>query len=188
MARDERLTWEPWQEEYRHGAFYLFPPPEIALVVNELRLRYDPRSAAICDAHVSLSEPLTGPLLDQQLEEIRAALSGVTPFPLTFGPLSQMGSHPGVVLGLGPEEPFFSLRAVVHSTSIFAGRELSRAQRSPHMTVAEFISREEARDLLAEVSSQDVGGTFLCDHLVYAVPDASFHFEPVLALTLGNLN
>lgn len=42
MTSDERLNWEPWQEEYRHGAFYLFPPPEIALVVNELRQRYDP--------------------------------------------------------------------------------------------------------------------------------------------------
>ena len=85
------------------------------------------RSAAICDAHVSLSEPLTGPLLDQQLDEILTALSTVTPFPLTFGPLTQMGSHPGVVLGISPEEPFFALRDVVHSTSIFAGRELSRA-------------------------------------------------------------
>jgi len=187
MTSDEQLTWEPWQEEYRYGAFYLFPPLEIALVVNELRLRYDPRSAAICDAHVSLSEPLTGPLLDLQLDEMLAALSAVTPFSITLGPLTQIGSHPGVVLGISPEEPFFALRDVVHSTSIFAGCELSRAKRSPHMTVAEFISHEEARDLLAEVSTGDVGGTFLCDHLVYAVPDTSFHFEPVLTLTLGNL-
>ena len=184
---DKQLNWEPWQEEYRHGAFYLFPPLEIAVVVNDLRLRYDPHSAAICDTHVSLSEPLTGPLLDEQLEELRAALSCVTPFPLTAGPPTQMGSHPGVVLGLRPEEPFFALRAVVHSTSIFAGRQLSRAQRPPHLTVAEFITREEARDLLAEVNSRGVGGTFLCDHLVYAVPDSSFHFEPVRTFALGNL-
>ena len=188
MTSDEQLTWEPWQEEYRHGAFYLFPPPEIALVVNELRRRYDPRSAAICDAHVSLSEPLTAPLLDQQFDEILAVLSAVTAFPLTLGPLTQKGSHPGVALGLGPEEPFFALRDVVHSTSIFAGRELSRAQRPPHMTVAEFISHEEARGLLAELSTSDIGGTFHCDHLVYAVPDTTFHFAPVHTITLGNLN
>jgi putative transposase len=30
----------------------------------------------------------------------------------------------------------------------------------------------------------DLGGTFLCDHLVYAVPDVTFHFEPVHTLTL----
>ena len=188
MTSDEQLNWEPWQEEYRHGAFYLFPPPEIALVVNELRRRYDPRSAAICDAHVSLSEPLAGSLLDEQLEELRAALSSTAPFPLTLSPLTQMGSHPGVVLGLSPEEPFFALRDLVHFTSIFAGRELSRAQRSPHMPVAEFISHDEAQDLLAEVSPWDVGGSFPCDHLVYAVPNATFHFEPVLTLALGRLN
>jgi 2'-5' RNA ligase len=188
MTSDEQLKWEPWQEEYRHGAFYLFPPPEIALVVNELRRRYDPRSAAICDARVSLSEPLAGPLLDEQLEELRAALCTIAPFHFTLSPLTQMGSHPGVVLGLSPEEPFFALRDVVHSTSIFAGRELSRAQRSPHMTVAEFVSQDEAQSLLAEVSPWDLGASFLCDHLVYAVPDVTFHFEPVLTLTLGSLN
>jgi pyrrolidone-carboxylate peptidase len=53
------------------------------------------------------------------------------------------------------------------------------------MTVAEFVSQDEAQGLLAEVSPWDLGGTFLCDYLVYAVPDATFHFEPVLALTLG---
>ena len=188
MTGDEQLNWEPWQEEYRHGAFYLFPSPEIAIVVNELRQRYDPRSAAICDAHVSLGEPLIGPIRVEQLEELRAALCAVTPFPLTMSPLTQMGSHPGVVVGLSPEEPFFALRDLVHSTSIFAGRELSRAQRSPHLTVAEFVSHDEAQGLLAEVSPWDVGGRFLCDHLVYAVPDEEFHFEPVLTLTLASLN
>jgi hypothetical protein len=53
------------------------------------------------------------------------------------------------------------------------------------MTVAEFISHEEARSLLAEVGTAGVGGTFLCDHVVYAVPDASFHFEPVLTIDLN---
>lgn len=188
MMSVEQLKWEPWQEEYRHGAFLLFPPPEIALVVNELRRRYDPRSAAICDAHVSLSEPLAGTLLDEQLEELRAALSATAPFRLILSQLTQMGSHPGVVMGLSPEEPFFALRDLVHSTSIFAGRELLRAQRSPHMTVAEFVSHDEAQGLLAEVDRRHLGASFLCDHLVYAVPDVKFHFEPVLTLTLGSLN
>jgi hypothetical protein len=88
-------------------------------------------------------------------------------------------------LAITPEEPFFALRTVIQSTAIFAGGEAPRAQGSPHMTVAEFISHEEARSLLAEVGTAGVGGTFLCDHVVYAVPDASFHFEPVLTLALN---
>jgi hypothetical protein len=56
------------------------------------------------------------------------------------------------------------------------------------MTVAEFVSRDEAQGLLAEVDRWGLGASFLCDHLVYAVPDARFHFEPVLTLTLGSLN
>ena len=66
-------AWEDWQKEYRFGACYIFPPPGVIEPVDALRRRYDPRSASYCQAHVSLSEPLSGPLTSQQLTELRAA-------------------------------------------------------------------------------------------------------------------
>lgn len=177
--------WEPWQEEYRHGAFYIFPPAEVARVIDPLRRRYDPASAAISDAHVSLSEPLRRPPTDQQLDELRAALSTAAPFPVTFGPLTQIGPHPGVVLALSPPEPFIALRSLVHSTSLFDGQPTPRAHRPPHVTVAEFISHDEASTLLAELGPRGISGTFLCDRVTYAVPSPSFFFEPVVAIRLG---
>jgi 2'-5' RNA ligase len=158
---------------------------DVATIVNELRARYDPKSAAICDAHISLSEPLVGPLSDSQLNEMRVALATVTPFDLTYGPLTSIGSHPGVVFAIDPEDAFFSLRAVIQATSMFAGRPAPRSNRAPHMTVAEFITRDETHELLNQLKDAIPGGTFLCDHVTFAVPDAAFHFEPLLALPLG---
>ena len=55
------------------------------------------------------------------------------------------------------------------------------------MTVAEFISLEETRELLTRLGNTVPGGSFLCDRVVYAVPDSSFHFEPVLEIPLGSI-
>ena len=185
MEKNAQPAWEPWQNEYRHGAFYLFPPADVAAVVNELRARHDPKSAAICDAHISLSEPLAGPLTGEQLDELRAALAHVAPFDLSYGPLTSIRPYPGVVFAITPEDDFFALRQAVQATSIFAGRDLPRATRVPHMTVAEFITLDETRELVAQLGDTVPGGTFLCDRVTYAVPDASFHFEPVLEIPLG---
>ncbi len=53
------------------------------------------------------------------------------------------------------------------------------------MTVAEFITLDETHELVAQLGETVPGGTFLCDRVTYAVPDASFHFEPVLEVPLG---
>jgi len=187
MTNTLQPGWEPWQNEYRHGAFYLFPPADVAAYVNELRVRYDPRAAAICDAHISLSEPLANPLSVEQLDELHTALVGFAPFELTYGPLTSIGPYPGVVFAVAPKDAFFALRVAVQSTSIFAGRALPRAERVPHMTVAEFISLEETHELLTKLGSTVPSGSFFCDRVVYAVPDASFHFAPVLEITLSSI-
>ena len=125
------------------------------------------------------------PLSDQQLDELRFSLANVAPFGLTYGPLTSIGPHPGVVFAITPESAFFTLRAVIQSTSIFAGRDAHRGDRFPHMTITEFISLEETHYLLAELRDAVSGGSFFCDHVVCAVPDATFHFEPVLTVPVG---
>jgi 2'-5' RNA ligase len=184
MAPVDTRGWEPWQHEYSHGAFYVFPPREVAQAVDELRRRHDPISAAICDAHVSLSEPLSAPLSDDQLRELRQVLGLIAPFDLDYGPLTQIGEHPGVVYAISPVDPFFELRHAVHATSAFAGHPLPRAERAPHLTVAEFITIERTTELLNELREAPIG-TFRCDRVVLALPDASFRFRPVLSIRLG---
>jgi hypothetical protein len=184
VAKMASRTEDSWHDEYRHGAFYLWPPFDVAQIVNEQRWQYDPKSAAVCDAHISLSEPLPAPLTNDQLTEIRTALATVQPFDVTYGPITSIGSHPGVVYAITPEKAFFDLRATIHGTSVFVGRDLPRAGRVPHMAIAEFISLVETHSLVARLRDTPVGA-FRCDEVVYAAPDDSFHFDVVFRLPLG---
>lgn len=176
--------WEEWQFEYRFGAFYIFPPAGIIEPVDDLRQTYDSKSASICQAHISLSEPRQTPLLDEQVEEIRAALSAVQPFDIKYGPLRSFPPYPGVCYSITPEDKFRALRAALHATSSFAGIPLRHEHIAPHMTIAEFISVDRTNELLQELTGKVSEGTFRCDSIEYAVPNTRFYFERVLTIPL----
>ena len=67
--------WDEWMLEYRYGALYIFPPNGVIQPVDELRKKYDPRSASYRQAHISLSEPLPKPLSESQISELQTALT-----------------------------------------------------------------------------------------------------------------
>src|SRR6266849_2511773 len=113
-------SWKDWQKEYRYGALYMFSPAGVIESVDELRSRYDPESAQTAQAHVSLSEPLLGPLTELQLNELRHALTHIQPLRVHYGPLRSFPPYPGVTYAITPEEPFMKLKSVVHSTSMFS--------------------------------------------------------------------
>ena len=184
MRGPEHPRWEPWQHEYVHGALYLFPSGDVAAIVNEMRQRYDPKSAAICDAHITLSEPLSAPLTKGQLEELQISLKSIPPLELVFGPLTQMGDHPGVVYDISPIAPYLELRRAIHATSAFSGREVSREDTLPHMTVAEFITINRTFEILNEFRDAPTGH-FCFDEVTLATPDRLFHFSPELTIPLG---
>ncbi len=179
-------NWEEWQFEYRYGAFYIFPPNGVVEPVDELRREFDPTSADYCQAHISLSEPLTGPLTDEQLVELKEALSRVQPFEIQYGPLRSFPPYPGVCYTITPEKEFFDLRHVIHSTSLFRGNPLTRKDRAPHMTIAEFITVERTTELLKELQGSVPEGAFQCGSIEYAVPNDEFYFERIVTIPIGS--
>jgi 2'-5' RNA ligase len=178
--------WEEWQREYRLGLILILPPADVGAQVDALRREHDPRSASICGAHISLSEPLTKEFSPEVEREVRAALSAVEPFEIHYGPLRTFDPHPGVAYRIEPADRFFELREVLHSTSAFVGSSLKRRDVPPHMTIAEFLpdmaASEELRDRLEGKVPE---GSFLCDRLSLMVPDEGFRFRRVLDLELG---
>jgi hypothetical protein len=178
-------TWEPWQQEYRYGLILIMPPPDVMAIMDSLRCKFDPRSAAICQGHVSLSEPLPRPLTPELLDEVRAILAKVEPFEITYGPLRTFPPYPGVTYRIEPEDRFFALREALHGASVFEGSPFKRKDRAPHMTIAEFLPDIEASERLREELQGNVPeGTFLCDRLEYIVPDEGFRLQRVLELWL----
>lgn len=153
--------------------------------IDGLRRIYDPVSAAICQAHISLSEPLPAPLSERQVSEIRAALFAIAPFDIRYGPLRDFLPYPGVCYAVAPECRIGALRETLHGTSIFATVVPKRGHIAPHITIAEFIAVEQTVDLLQGLDGNVPEGTFRCDAIAYAVPDATFHFRSALTFHLG---
>lgn len=167
--------WESWWEEYRFGAFYVFPPEPVRSRVNRLRTLYDPRSQEICDAHVSLTVPLPRPLTREQWEEIGAVLRRIPPFRLEWGPPYQYPNIAGAVLRIEPVAELAEIVTALEACPCFVGSQ-RQYPFSPHMTIAEFVDVPRTAEILRELASTDLTGSFLCTDVTYAVPDGAFRF------------
>ncbi len=177
--------WESWYETYRYGALYVFPPPDLRARVNALRHRYDPRSQAICDAHISLTVPLPAPLSHNAAAELHDVVGAIPPFMVRWGPPYQYPGIPGVVLRIQPVEPFHALVRALEGCACFAHAAPRPHPFSPHMTVAEFITGPRTGEILAELHGTDLEGEFACTEVAYAVPDATFRFTERAVWRLG---
>jgi len=182
---DKTDHWENWWRGYYFGAFYIFPPKEVMAEVDELREKYDPKSASFCRAHISLSEPLQKKISISDVHSLRDDLSSINPFEINYGPLRTHPPYPGVTYTITPENKFESLRKVIHGNKLFRGVELKRSKIVPHMTIAEFITMEQTNEIFDKLNDEVKSGKFLCKEIVLAVPNNEMYFNPVISIPLG---
>lgn len=102
---DDRLptdtsSWAKWQLEYLHGAFYVFPPDDIIGRLDDLRARFDAKSTAICQAHVSLSEAVPRPVTEADVAKLAGCLQRVDPFVVHYGPVRSFTPRPGAAYAI----------------------------------------------------------------------------------------
>ncbi|MFN8443515.1 MAG: 2'-5' RNA ligase family protein [Caldilineaceae bacterium] len=168
--------WQSWQQEYRYGVLLLFPAEPLRSQVNQLRNHHDPVSQATCDAHISLTVPLPGPISTMQWQELITIAAAIPAIPIRYGPLMNYLPHPGVCIAIEPQQELDQLRMALESASVFASAVERRYPFSAHMTIAEFISVEQTEEFMVELESLAPQGMFTCDSVAYAVPDEHFHF------------
>ena len=182
---DQTGNWEDWWKEYFYGAFYIFPPEKVMKMVDELREKYDPKSANYCRGHISLSEPLVKKISTYDIDSLRKDLSLIEPFEINYGPLRTHPPYPGVTYTITPESKFENLRRIIHNNQLFKDVELKRSNITPHMTIAEFITMEETNKIFDELNGVVNSGKFICKEIVLAIPNNKFYFKPVLSIPLG---
>jgi len=178
-------SWKTWQQEYRFGVLLIFPPDPPLTQVNNLRSEYDPQGQSICQAHISLTVPLPGPLNNIHWSELQSIASDIEPFYIHYGPLTNYLPHPGIVLAIEPQDKLDRLRAALESASVFEGAPARKYPFSAHMTIAEFISVERTEELMVKLQGLTPAGDFLCNDVSYTVPDSSFHFTERAKLELA---
>lgn len=182
---EDTAAWAPWQRDYRLGLILILPPPEVAQVFDRLRRRFDPRSHAICPAHISVSDPLRLEMTDKRREEIRALCAGLEPFPVRYGRPQASTERAGVACPVGPQAAIDRLKDALHRATVFDGQVYRRRSVPAHMTIAEFVSIEESARICAAVEQEVSGGAFVCRQLDFIVPDEGFCFRKVMRFRLG---
>ena len=170
-------SWEPWQRDYRFGVILVMPPPHLASPIDALRMAYDPKSHAICSAHISVSDPLRRQLSDDARREIQELLRTVEPFEVHYGRPTASARPPGVAYPVSPQERFEELKRIIHQASVFEGVVYRRREIPAHMTIAEFLTIEDSLRICADLSDTAPRGSFWCDRLEHVVPDATFRFQ-----------
>lgn len=173
---------------YQHGALVLWPPQDVRAVVGALRQRYDPASQAICDAHVTLSQPLLAEPSREELMKITATVASFTPLELSFGPLATFLPYPCVYLQIQPREPLRALQADLYALGLF-NRALPHSDPDEyvfHMSITDGYPDAAQTALIRDaLTGSEPTGRFLVEAVAWIKPDADFHFELVREFRLG---
>lgn len=178
--------WLDWQRDYRFGVILIIPPHEVSAVIDPVRAQFDPRSAAVFSAHVSVSDPLQCELSPGLQREIRCVLGRIEPFVLHYGEPRAPLDRPGTSCPVFPQESIDLLKQALHSTAAFSREAYKRRNISAHLTIAEFLPAEDRVRSCAVIKSKIKPGSFRCDRLEYVVPDSNFHFNDRSTFFLGH--
>lgn len=175
-----------FQRTCAHGTLVLWPPDAVREPVNQLRQRYDPASQAVCDAHITLTQPLLAEPSPADWQTIETALANFGPFDLSYGPLRSFLPYPCVYLEIGPRETTMQLRTALYDTGLFnLSLPFSDDSFIPHMSITDGAPDEpQTRSILTALAGSEPRGHFLCDRIAYIRPDADFHFEVARTLPL----
>ncbi len=178
--------WEDWQRPYRFGTIVIWPPPEIREIVNSQRQEYDPVSKSICETHITITQPLIRSLVDDEWIPIRYLLKSFSSFELRYGPLNSFLPYPCIWYEIEPRGLVLGIRTALHKTGFFNTSLSHSADFIPHMTITEGLSGPTVdEELLRRLQGESRQGSFVCNELMFIVPNEKFSFRVMEALPLG---
>jgi hypothetical protein len=178
--------WKDWQKAYRYGAILVIPPDPPFTEVTGLREKYDPVGCLVIGAHISLTVPLAREVTEDDWKELINNASVFKPFTVNYGPVfNVLPAAPGVMLRIEPKDVCENIVTALEKGDVFQGSPARSFNFYPHMTIAEYVDKEQTEILTEQLKDTSPSGSFLCSYLSYAVPDESFQFTERVRLELG---
>lgn len=178
--------WEEWQKVYQYGTLVIWPPDEVRTIVNRQRLEYDPRSAAICEAHITLTPPLLKRLSVSDWGMLNEIASRFQPFVLKYGPLKSFLPYPCIWYDVQPMSKVRTIREAVLETGFFDLTHPRTADFIPHMTITEGQSGPDVNEkLLDDLQALSQPGEFTVSEITFIKPDENFSFNVQRRIPLG---
>jgi len=178
--------WEDWQKVYQHGIMVIWPPDEIRKIVNAQRRAFDPESAAVCETHITLTQPLLNPLNDSERKQIQEIVRGFTAFDIQYGPVKSFLPYPCIWYEIQPVSKILDLREALHQTGFFNLSLRHTDGFIPHMTITEGLSGPAVDEtLLGIIEAESKPGSFICQEITFIIPDEAFCFKVTDRLSLN---
>ena len=178
--------WEEWQKVYQHGTIVILPPDGVREIVNHQRDKYDPVSAAISEAHITITQPFLNPLSDTAWGNIQDILIRFPAFKIQYGPIKSFLPYPCIWYEIQPGDKVLDLRRALHQTGYFNLSLTHTDDFIPHMTITEGLSGPPVdKELLTKLQEQSSQGSFICHEAAYIKPDKSFWFGLEKRLPIG---
>jgi 2'-5' RNA ligase len=178
--------WEDWQKTYQYGTIVIWPPDDVREIINQQREEYDPKSSAICEAHITLTQPLLGPLEKPDWEIIEQITSQIQPLEIQYGPLKSFLPYPCIWYEIQPMEQLLEIRAALHMTGFFNLSLPHTEGFIPHMTITEHLSGPEVNlQLLEDLQKESTPGEFTFTEISLIEPDENFFFSVQRVIPLG---
>jgi len=145
-----------WKEDYKFGTIVIWPSDEVRKHVNPLRERYDPRSHAICETHVTVTQPFLAPPKENEWDKLLSIVSGFETFELRYGPLNHFLPYPCIYYEIHPVDYFLEIRGALHETGLF---NLSLPYTDgfvPHMSITDGMPDAETTESIFQELQTDV--------------------------------
>jgi 2'-5' RNA ligase len=154
------------------------PPEPIRRRIDEVRRRFDKVWAGFVLGHVSLMRPVRRQFNPKEVEQIRAALSGIQPFNARTRNMEALTSSEGLYLSLRvePEEPFDKMHRAI---AAIVGEEASFISFHPHITVGSFVNQDALARAYDEIKADFPSTRFPVDAAYLIVVDTEATPSPV---------
>jgi len=176
-------SWLTWQRDYRYGLLVIVPPPEIASVLDAIRERLDPVSAATFGAHITVTPPFAAAPSAADEERVETAIRIVASMRLQLDRPTQFSGSSVVYLPVVPTHGVYALRTALLSTGLFRLDLPHTSDFVPHLTLSEFGGAPE--DAFRANFLQPKAMAFLLDKVAWVVSDEAFHFTVRRTFRLG---
>lgn len=182
-----RLPDRSFLHAYQHGTLVIWPPDNVRRVVNSLRRHYDPASASLCAAHITLTWPFLAVPSSGDWQVIDQIASATEQLHIQYGPLGSFLPYPCVYLQIEPASTVRQLHTDLHATGLFDDSSpLTGENFVPHMSITDgYPDPVQTRLILDGLQGYEPAGVFCCQEISWIVPDTSSVFQIRRSIPLG---
>ena len=167
--------WPEWKQAYRYGALVIVPPPDVARPADALRKQFDPVSAAVFGAHISLTPPFVREPSSLELRSIARVIGETPRLKLCVGPAARFPASNVVYLAVHPDDGLSALRSRLMASGLFR-TDLPHANAFvPHLTISENGTNPGAA-MEAARSAAWPPSPFPVTEVAWITPDEEFRF------------